>query len=79
MLTEKEKGRFISIFWIIFNAGGVVGGAVSLAENFHSEVRSPFFSETYSIAQDGLNVGRERCVSADKWIVNCVSRASVSE
>lgn len=36
--TENEKGRFIAIFWSIFNLGGVVGASVSLGQNFHSEV-----------------------------------------
>lgn len=26
--TEKEKGKFISIFWVIFNLGGVIGSLV---------------------------------------------------
>ncbi|PAV21676.1 MFS general substrate transporter [Pyrrhoderma noxium] len=34
--TESQKGLFISIFWAIFNLGGVVGAAVSLGQNFHS-------------------------------------------
>ncbi|KAF5361662.1 hypothetical protein D9758_007317 [Tetrapyrgos nigripes] len=38
--TESEKGRFIAIFWGIFNLGGVVGAAVSLGQNFHSEAGS---------------------------------------
>lgn len=37
---ESEKGVAIGIFWSIFNTGGVVGAAVSLAENFHSEKNS---------------------------------------
>ena len=37
--TEDQKGKSIAIFWSIFNLGGVVGAAVSLARNFHSEVR----------------------------------------
>ena len=36
--TESQKGRFISIFWSIFNLGSVVGSAVALGQNFHSEV-----------------------------------------
>jgi hypothetical protein len=36
--TESQKGRFIGIFWAIFNLGGVVGSAVSLGQNFDSEV-----------------------------------------
>lgn len=38
--TEIQKGRFISIFWSIFNLGGVVGAAVSLGTNFHSLANS---------------------------------------
>lgn len=36
--TEIQKGRFIGIFWSIFNLGGVVGAAVSFGLNFKSEV-----------------------------------------
>ncbi|KAF7425930.1 hypothetical protein PC9H_008292 [Pleurotus ostreatus] len=38
--TESEKGKYISIFWGIFNLGGVVGAAVSLGQNFHSEANA---------------------------------------
>jgi len=42
--TEDQKGKSIAIFWSIFNLGGVVGAAVSLARNFDSEVCfTPFF------------------------------------
>jgi hypothetical protein len=42
--TEDQKGKFIGIFWSIFNLGGVVGAAVSFARNFDSEVCfTPFF------------------------------------
>jgi sugar phosphate permease len=36
--TESQKGRFISIFWTIYNMGAVIGAAVSLAINFRSSV-----------------------------------------
>ncbi|KAF8810320.1 hypothetical protein BYT27DRAFT_7222059 [Phlegmacium glaucopus] len=36
--TESQKGRFISIFWCIYNLGGVVGAAASLALNFKSMI-----------------------------------------
>ncbi len=39
--TEDEKGKFIGIFWSIFNLGGVVGAAVSLGNNFDNTVRHP--------------------------------------
>ncbi|KAL4940512.1 hypothetical protein BDV06DRAFT_18996 [Aspergillus oleicola] len=33
--NENEKGKFISIFWVIFNLGGVIGGLIPLGENIH--------------------------------------------
>lgn len=36
--TESTKGKFIGIFWSIFNLGAVVGASVSLGQNFHSTV-----------------------------------------
>ena len=36
--TENNKGKFIAIFWSIFNLGGVVGAAVSLGQNYDSSV-----------------------------------------
>ncbi|KAI0344169.1 MFS general substrate transporter [Trametopsis cervina] len=36
--TENQKGKFIAIFWSIFNLGGVVGASVSLGQNFNSEI-----------------------------------------
>ncbi|KAJ1954447.1 hypothetical protein EC988_002428, partial [Linderina pennispora] len=32
---EHEKGRFISIFWVIFNLGGLIGGLLPFALNFY--------------------------------------------
>jgi MFS family permease len=34
--TEDRKGRFISVFWVIFNSGGVIGGLIPFIANFHS-------------------------------------------
>ncbi|KAK7041798.1 hypothetical protein VNI00_009087 [Paramarasmius palmivorus] len=34
--TEAQKGKYIAVFWSIFNMGSVVGAAVSLGQNFHS-------------------------------------------
>ena len=39
--TEDQKGKFIGIFWSIFNLGGVVGAAVSLGNNYDNTVRPP--------------------------------------
>ena len=42
--TEDQKGKFIGLFWAIFNTGAVVGASVSLGQNFHSTVRIQFSS-----------------------------------
>ncbi|KAI8326374.1 MFS general substrate transporter [Martensiomyces pterosporus] len=34
---ESEKGKFITIFWVIFNLGGVIGGVVLLGTNYNHE------------------------------------------
>ncbi|KAG6849467.1 hypothetical protein H0H93_008194 [Arthromyces matolae] len=36
--TEADKGKYIAVFWSIFNLGGVVGASVALGENFHSTI-----------------------------------------
>lgn len=38
--TEAQKGRFVAIFWSIFNLGGVVGAAVSLGQNINNQGNS---------------------------------------
>lgn len=38
--TEQQKGKYIGVFWAIFNMGAVVGASVSLGQNFHSKVGS---------------------------------------
>ncbi|KAJ2479875.1 hypothetical protein IWW56_002790 [Coemansia sp. RSA 2131] len=34
---EEEKGKYIAVFWIIFNLGGMLGGILPFAINYHSE------------------------------------------
>jgi hypothetical protein len=46
--TENNKGKFIAIFWSIFNLGGVVGAAVSLGQNYDSSV-SPGFEPLWGL------------------------------
>lgn len=36
--TEDQKGKYIGVFWSIFNLGGVVGASVALGQNFQSTV-----------------------------------------
>ncbi|OLN81962.1 UNC93-like protein 7 [Colletotrichum chlorophyti] len=44
---EKEKGRYISWFWMIFNFGAVIGSLIPLAENIN-KVRGPVSDGTYA-------------------------------
>lgn len=37
---ERAKGRYIAVFWMIFNLGAVIGGLVPLAQNIHSKSNS---------------------------------------
>ncbi len=41
--TETQKGKFIGIFWSIFNLGGVVGASVAAGENWKSTVGARAF------------------------------------
>ncbi|KAJ2402567.1 hypothetical protein GGI23_000632 [Coemansia sp. RSA 2559] len=34
---EEEKGRYIAVFWIIFNLGGMLGGILPFAINYSTE------------------------------------------
>ncbi|PIA18003.1 MFS general substrate transporter [Coemansia reversa NRRL 1564] len=34
--SENEKGKFICIFWIIFNLGGLIGGILPFAINYNN-------------------------------------------
>ncbi|KAF5013126.1 hypothetical protein FDECE_846 [Fusarium decemcellulare] len=46
--TEGEKGRYIAIFWAIFNTGAVIGGLIPLIQNVAS---------TQSSVGDGTYIG----------------------
>ena len=37
---ERSKGRYIAVFWMIFNLGAVIGGLVPLGQNLHSKGNS---------------------------------------
>ncbi|KAI8868773.1 MFS general substrate transporter [Ramicandelaber brevisporus] len=44
---EHEKGRYIAIFWIMFNLGGVIGGLVPLFRYLHTDKTEPLNNGTY--------------------------------
>lgn len=44
---EQNKGRYISVFWMIFNMGGVIGSLVPLGQNIHTTTNSAVSDGTY--------------------------------
>ncbi|KAJ7047683.1 MFS general substrate transporter [Mycena alexandri] len=38
--TEQNKAKYIALFWVIFNLGGVVGSAVAFGQNFNTKAGS---------------------------------------
>ncbi|KAL1918292.1 uncharacterized protein VTP21DRAFT_2952 [Calcarisporiella thermophila] len=44
---ERNKGRYISIFWAIFNIGGVIGGIIPLIINLRQTSAGSVSNETY--------------------------------
>lgn len=38
--TEQQKGTFISVFWVVFNAGAVIGSAIELGLTYNSQANS---------------------------------------
>lgn len=44
---EQNKGRYISVFWMIFNMGGVIGSLVPLGQNINKTSNSAVSDGTY--------------------------------
>jgi hypothetical protein len=44
---ERQKGRFISVFWVIFNLGAVIGALVPLGQNIHNAKAGTVNDGTY--------------------------------
>ena len=44
---ENSKGRYIGVFWAIFNMGGVIGSLVPLGQNIHTTSNSTVSDGTY--------------------------------
>ncbi|EFX06224.1 duf895 domain protein membrane protein [Grosmannia clavigera kw1407] len=45
---ERQKGRYISVFWIIFNLGAVIGALIPLGQNIHATTAKPVTDGTYA-------------------------------
>lgn len=46
--TPSTKGKYIGVFWILFNLGGTLGGLLAFALNFHSEVSTASATSYFS-------------------------------
>ncbi|KAK0268481.1 hypothetical protein LTR35_015502 [Friedmanniomyces endolithicus] len=44
---EHQKGRYIAVFWGIFNMGGVIGALIPLGQNIHTTSNSTVTDGTY--------------------------------
>lgn len=44
---ERQKGRFVAVFWFIFNLGAVIGALVPLGQNIHSKAAGAVNDGTY--------------------------------
>ncbi|XVE73584.1 hypothetical protein DITRI_Ditri11bG0130400 [Diplodiscus trichospermus] len=45
--TSARKGTYISLFWTIFNLGGVIGGLIPFILNYHRENSETVNDQTY--------------------------------
>lgn len=45
---ERQKGRYISWFWIIFNLGAVIGALIPLGQNIHTTTAKTVTDGTYA-------------------------------
>jgi hypothetical protein len=45
--VESEKGRYIGLFWGIFNLGGVIGSCIPIGNNWNSKDNKPVNDGTY--------------------------------
>lgn len=45
---ESQKGKYIAIFWAIFNVGAVIGSLIPLAQTVNSEESDAVGDATYS-------------------------------
>ncbi|KAI8455356.1 major facilitator superfamily domain-containing protein [Phakopsora pachyrhizi] len=45
--TESTKGKYIALFWIIFNLGAVLGEAIALGKNYNDITDSPVSNGVY--------------------------------
>ncbi|KZV91704.1 MFS general substrate transporter [Exidia glandulosa HHB12029] len=45
--TEATKGRYIAVFWAIFNLGAVIGAAIPLGQNIHQTIDRAVPNTTY--------------------------------
>ncbi|KAL7420594.1 hypothetical protein Q5752_004545 [Cryptotrichosporon argae] len=58
---EKDKGRMFSVFWVIFNAGGLMGGLIALGIDLKQGALSATATTTYVAFMIVMGVGIAAC------------------
>lgn len=53
--TEDTKGRYIAIFWAIFNLGAVIGSSIPLGQNWNSGEASAVGGSTYIVSSPSIH------------------------
>ncbi|KAG2183724.1 hypothetical protein INT43_006735 [Umbelopsis isabellina] len=60
--SEQQKGRFVSIFWTIFNLGGVLGSLIPLGMNLTNNGQSGVSTATYTVFVVIMCIGTVLCL-----------------
>ncbi|KAJ2828290.1 hypothetical protein GGI24_002428 [Coemansia furcata] len=71
--VESHKGRYIAIFWVIFNLGGVIGGIVPFVANYHSNSKTavPLSDAGYIVfvALEALGAASALCLAPPARVI----------
>jgi hypothetical protein len=60
--SEQQKGRFVSIFWTIFNLGGVLGSLIPLGMNLTNNGTTGVSTGTYTVFVVIMAMGTVLCL-----------------
>jgi hypothetical protein len=74
--TETEKGKFIGVFWAIFNLGGVVGAGVSFAQNYSSTKNYGEITQQLIAATPNLNSILSK-FDSQQWNLHSIYRLDI--
>lgn len=64
--TEQTRGKYVAIFWIFFNMGGVIGGLIALGINLADQSSGGVSDSKLRVFSQWVNVGRSITQVADE-------------